>query len=84
MSLLSLIDASIFAALGFGIYRYSRLCAVLALLLYGIEQYYSLMHPKPTNTIVFVFFFVFFLRGIRGTFAYHKLKNKGAAAGTIA
>jgi hypothetical protein len=37
MSLLSLIDASIFAALGFGIYRYSRLCAVLALLLYGVE-----------------------------------------------
>ena len=43
----ALIDVMLFAGLGWGIFRYSRICAVLALILYVAEQAY---HGKNFET----------------------------------
>ena len=76
---LSLIDAAIFAGLGFGISRNSRVCAVLALAFYLLEQWMMVSNVSTFNGVMFVLFVVFFINGIRGTFAYHRLKHHPAA-----
>ncbi len=71
----SLIDAVIFAGLGFGIWRNSRVCAVAALALYLVEQSMIVSNAPTVNVVMIAMFVVFFINGIRGTFGYHRLKN---------
>ena len=58
-----------------GIYRYSRICAVLALVFYVVEQVNNIAAFRAYNAVMALFFIVLFLKGVRGTFAYHRLKN---------
>ena len=74
------LDAGVFAILGIGIYRMSRVAAVAALVLYLIEQVWvmSKVHtiigfPFPMILIMVVCF----AAGIRGTFAFHRYARLG-------
>jgi hypothetical protein len=75
-SLWALVDAALFALIAFGIYKLSRVAAVLGLLLYLWEQISQILITGKTNIILVVLFTLYFIHAIRGTFAYHKLKEQ--------
>jgi hypothetical protein len=79
------IDALIFYGLSFGIYKRNRVCAIIMIVFFIIEKIDLITRRTEemmggTGGIVFasvaLVILVFFFEGIRGTFAYHKLKNK--------
>jgi len=74
----ALMDVALFAGLAWGIYRYSRICAVLALALYVAEQANNVMSFNTYNAVMAVLFIIFFVKSIRGTFAYHRFKAANA------
>ena len=76
----ALIDVMLFAGLGWGIYRYSRICAVLALILYVAEQAYNVKNFETFNAVMAVLFIVFFAKGVRGTFAYQRFTAANASS----
>ncbi|MGH8013572.1 MAG: hypothetical protein ACREQ4_13835 [Candidatus Binataceae bacterium] len=84
---LALIEAVILLAFGYGIYRKSRVCAVVALVYFIIEKllwYRFLLARVPTHSPVLtqfwvpaIFFIVLYALGVAGTFYWHA----AAAAG---
>jgi hypothetical protein len=78
----SFLDAALFAALGFGIWRLSRLAAIGALVLYLVEQGFLWASVGPKNPVMALLFIMFFVGGIRGTFSYHRLRNGRADTGS--
>jgi hypothetical protein len=71
----SLIDAAIFAAIAFGLSRYSRFAAVAGFTLYLIEKIYAFVVTGSVlgvGVLGIVILFGF-LNGMRGAFAYQKL-----------
>jgi hypothetical protein len=78
------LDFIIFAALGWGISRYSRTCAVVALLLYMFKVADFFLKFWPYTAIVVCANTVLYFLGILGTFSFHKLKNADAIASTSA
>lgn len=75
-SIWALVDAGLFALIAFGIYKMSRMAAVLGLLLYLWGQVSQILVTGRTNYILFLLFTLYLVHGIRGTFAYHKLKKE--------
>ena len=73
-SAFALVDAVIFAGFGWGLYRHSRLCAVLVLLFYLLEQANNIANFQTYNAVMALMFISFFIQGVRGTFKYHKFK----------
>jgi hypothetical protein len=77
------VDAVVFAALGIGIARMSRLAAAGALLLYIAERIW--MAPSvgltPVITIAMISAFV---QGVRGTWAFHKFRQQSPYPPVIA
>jgi hypothetical protein len=71
----ALLDAALFVGLGFGISNYSRLCAALALGLYLFEQATSAMTFRTYIALLACLFIVMFIKGVRGTLAYHRLNK---------
>jgi hypothetical protein len=74
------LDVGLFAAVAFGIWRMSRTAAVLGLGLYLFEQVYQLVVAGPLNPIMAMFFTLFFVHGVRGTFAFHRLAEQAQTA----
>ena len=74
----SFVDGALFAALGFGIWRLSRLAGVGALGLYLVEQGFLWASVGPKNPVMALLYLMFFVGGIRGTFSYHRLRDGGA------
>lgn len=77
------LDAVLFLALGIGIWRYSRISAVAALLLYVAEQVYMFYLMGPRVPIMQIFITLAFVATIRACFAYHEFK-KTAGDETVA
>jgi hypothetical protein len=77
------VDAVVFAALGIGIARMSRLAAAGALLLYIAERIWmaSSVGLTPVITIAMISAFV---QGVRGTWAFHKFRQQSPYAPVIA
>lgn len=75
-SLWALVDAALFALIAFGIYKLSRVAAVIGLTLYLWEQLSQILATGKTNIFLVVLFTLYFIHAIRGTFAYHKLKEQ--------
>jgi hypothetical protein len=75
-SIWALVDAGLFALIAFGIYKMSRVAAVAGLLLYLWGQLSQLLDSGRTNWFLVFLFTLMFIGGIRGTFAYHKLKKQ--------
>src|SRR5258708_29794515 len=73
-----LVDAVLFAAIAFGIDRKSRTAAIGGLVLYLGERVYMLASGSATSTtgIMTVMFTLYFVHGVRGTFAYRKLSSQ--------
>jgi hypothetical protein len=78
VGLFSLIDAALFAGFGWGIRRHSRVCAVLALLFYCAEQYNNGRNHTAVNAVLMALLVVLYVRAVRGTFAYHRIKKNEA------
>lgn len=76
VSIWALVDAGLFALIAFGIYKMSRIAAILGLLLYLWGQIGVITSTGNTNVILFILFVLYFIHGIRGTFAYHNLKKQ--------
>jgi hypothetical protein len=74
------LDAALFAALGLGIWRFSRICAGLALALYVFEEAVSFGAYWPYSTILVVINVLLYLNGIRGAVAYHRFERMPISA----
>ena len=76
--LLLLIDFAIILGLCFGVYRKSRVAAVLLLLFFVAGKAQQFLGGGPINGWpVALLFLFFFARGVVGTFVYHRLVAKG-------
>jgi len=78
----SLLDAALFGAIAVGLYRHSRVAALAGLVLYVLGQVYMLSEGTvPTYKfwwLVPLCFTLAFFHGVRGAFAYHRLKRAAA------
>ena len=85
----ALVDAVAFAVLGIFLRRFSRTAALIALVLYILERVAMMADsPSPAGIPLAIIFVLFFLGGVRGAFAYHRLNAEqsaqaNAAGGTI-
>lgn len=79
----SFADALFFAGLGFGIWKMSRVCAVFALLLYISEHIDAWLSGRSGGALIFGILIVYFLKGIRGTYRYRKLRGEITAASLL-
>lgn len=71
----SLLDVAVIFGLAFGIYKKSRVCAVLMLAYFILSKIILMMEAgKPSGLLVALIFAYYYVQGIRGTFAFHKLK----------
>ncbi len=68
-------DAVIFLVLGFFIYRFSRIAAVAALLLYVGGQILMMKAVGFRFSVLPILFTLYFVSAIRGTFEYHNFKR---------
>lgn len=71
-------DVLIFAGIAWGIARYSRVGAVLGLTLYIVERVGAWYDFGTSGVGMTILLSLFFINGIRGTFAYHRMKVKGS------
>ena len=74
--LYALVDALIFAIIGWGIHRLSRTAAVAGICLYLLERAYMWATFGPKNPFVAAIFILMFINGVRGTFAFHKFSRE--------
>ena len=72
-----LLSAGLYVAIAWGINRMSRFAAVSGLALYCLERVYmfSIMGFNPLMLVIVVFFALAFINAVRGTFAYHQLRE---------
>ena len=68
---LNLVEVAITCVLAYGIYRRSRICAVLVLLLFTLNQIYLPAVHSIGNMIFITLFMLCFSGGVVGTFWYH-------------
>jgi hypothetical protein len=81
----SLVDAALFAVVGWRIRRLSRPWAVIGLCLYLVEAVVSLGTRGTGIGILTIVFVIAYVNAVRGTFAYHKhAKNEPIQAGDVA
>jgi serine/threonine-protein kinase len=67
------VDVALIAGLTFGIYRKSRVCAVLMLIYFAISKIMiALDGGKASGIGLSLVFLYFYAQGVVGTFAYHK------------
>jgi serine/threonine-protein kinase len=79
MSAYQFVDVALILGLTFGIYRKSRICAVLMLAYFVWAKVVLIQqgHANGIGLFMAVVFFYFYLQGVIGTFGYHKhLKQK--------
>jgi hypothetical protein len=70
------LDALIIFGLAFGIYKKSRICAVIMFVYFFDSQFRFTISSRTVYNIPLALVFLFyFYQGIRGTFYYHKLNG---------
>ena len=67
------VDVALIAGLAFGIYRKSRVCAVLMLVYFVGAKIYMIMqgNAKGAGLVVAAIFLYYYVLGVQGTFQYH-------------
>ncbi len=75
-NLWNLTDAGLMVLLAFGIRRMSRTAAVIALLYYVAGRIDLWAEYGSQNPVIAGIFVLMFLSAVRGTFAYHRLKQR--------
>jgi hypothetical protein len=73
------IDVGIYVAIAIGIRRMSRVAAVLGLVLYIANRIYlwAVLGARPAGIAMTAILVIALLNGVRGTFAYHRLRKQG-------
>ncbi|MEG4589189.1 hypothetical protein QUA54_28815 [Microcoleus sp. MOSTC5] len=71
----ALIDVCLMFGLSFGIYKKSRIAAVLMLVYFAFNQAWIIIEIKRFPGIISWIFLILFLRGVQGTFTYRKLSK---------
>ena len=73
------IDVGIYVAIAIGIRRMSRVAAVLGLVIYMANRVYlwAIAGVRPAGIAMTVILVLAFITGVRGTFAYHRLRKQG-------
>lgn len=77
----AIVDAILFAGIGYGLYRFSRFAAVAGFVLFLIEKIFMLIKTGSILGVgvLGVIILFGFLNGMRGAFAYHKLQDAAVA-----
>ena len=70
-----LIDVCLIFGLSFGIYKKSRVAAVIMLVYFSLSQAWIVIVLKRFPGIISWIFLILFLRGVPGTFTYQKLSK---------
>jgi serine/threonine-protein kinase len=72
----NLVDVAMILGFTYGIYKKSRACAI-AMLVYFVASkiYLMLQMGKPSGLWLGLVFSYYFALGVRGTFAYHRLRS---------
>jgi serine/threonine-protein kinase len=80
-NLWGLLDVALMAGLIFGIYRFSRACALIMLVYFAFSKLMMWVDTgRLSGLLGGLIFGYFFFQGVRGTFAYHNLKDTTNAA----
>ncbi len=74
----NLIDAVLFAVIGFGIIKMSRVAAIAGVSLVILQMIYRLLNNSQIGIAPILA--LFFINSIRGTFAYHKFMKEKVQA----
>ncbi len=78
-SVWNLIDVALVFGFTYGIYKNSRICAVLMLIYFTVNQiFFAVTISKPPSFLSCMFIY-FFFQGTRATFAYHRLLQEKSA-----
>ena len=82
----ALLDALLFAAIAYGLSRYSRFAAVAGFALFVLEKIYMLLHTGNILSVGVLGMLIALglFNSIRGTFAYYKLNGGAPSAGGVA
>jgi serine/threonine-protein kinase len=78
LNILSLLDVIFIFSMAYGIYRKSRICAVLMFEYFLLSKIFNISISTHINSGVIMvgsIFLYFMFQGINGTFAYHKCKT---------
>jgi hypothetical protein len=76
----SLLDVAVIWLLAFGVFKKNRACSILLLGYYLSGQIMLRLDTGQAGGIpLAIVFTVFFIQGIRGTFAYHRLTKQSSA-----
>lgn len=76
------LDAVLFSLVAWGIHKESRVAAVVGLALYLLEKAYQIQTTGTfQGAVMAVFLTLFFVSGVRGTFALRRLRNIGGQQG---
>lgn len=79
-SVWSLLDVVMIFGLAFGIYKKSRICAVVMLLYFVVSKVVLMMEsPAASGLLVSLVFLYYYAQGVAGTFAFHRFKARQAA-----
>ena len=74
----NLIDAFLTFGLTFGIYKKNRACAIILFIYFVGDKIFALIQSPATAATgipMALVFGYFFFQGIRGTFAYHRIRK---------
>lgn len=83
LDLWSLVDAVLFGAIAFGIWKMSRVAAICGLALYLLEQWQLLTTSDVgPNGALIALFALFFVTGIRGTIAFSRIARTASGEPT--
>jgi uncharacterized membrane protein YfhO len=81
------LDAGIFALLGLFVWRCSRVAAVITLAMFILERVMMMAQNGIAGFPVALILLYYFIVGVRGAFAYHRMQSETAkataAGGTI-
>jgi hypothetical protein len=72
----ALLDAGVFALVAFGMFWVSRFAATAGLVLFVLERIAMLVMGQGAGGIVGIFLLLAFCNGVRGAFAYHRLRKQ--------
>ena len=74
------LDVALILGLTYGIYRKSRVCAVLMIVYFLISKIIMFAESGKANGIILTIVFLYYYgQGVVGTFAYHKHRQRVAA-----
>ena len=77
----NLVDAALLFGLAYGIYRHSRICAVLALAYHILNRLmiFSGQNVPPIAIVLTLMFAALYVLGVIGTFVHHARRRPAAA-----